>query len=297
MDIIACGYGWTGSGAVIAMLRSQEGIALLPHGELQLIKYAGGLASVYSGFRKLGFAGEEVRSNAARVIFGRPVRSWPQAERCRKNMGAFAKEHGKAYRIAADKFLRALNDHSTRPLDWFHNRKFSEYLSEYLREFLALSRPNNERLILDQALKPTDIKPLYFVDAKMIIVDRDPRDSFFDRQLHQKVNTPTLEQYVANLTSRRDKTAHLIEKYADLKDRIRLVRFEEFVLSRDCRKSLCDWLDIEEPKLEGGFFMPDVSCGNIGIHGRAEDKKPYDTIAEMFPGMIWREPIQRLAFA
>lgn len=122
-------------------------------------------------------------------------------------------------------------------------------------------------IVLDQAVSPLDAAALsrFFNDAKMIIVDRDPRDIYIDM-----INSE-------GLIGAELKLSHDVEKYLQWHRAVRpqhipenamSIRFEEIVndtedVVKQIRRFL-DW-DIGEWTKRGMRFMPEESVNNIGL--------------------------------
>ena len=126
----------------------------------------------------------------------------------------------------------------------------------------------------------------YFQSIKMIIVDRDPRDTFVD-VINRKVNfflgEQLIEQENANifvkdfLKRREDQIKHLKDK------RILLLRFEDLVLNyEESLTKIYNFLEInaENHILKGKYFNPEISKKNIGLWKNFSNKKPLNFIAK-----------------
>lgn len=123
-------------------------------------------------------------------------------------------------------------------------------------------------IVLDQAVSVNnpDVIYRYFTKAKLIIVDRDPRDMYCDDvnwgdNMDEHYDTKeAAERYVIRAKAQREN----IKPDAD----VLYLRFEDVIINYDeTRKRICDFLgiDINDHIAKGKYLKTEVSIKNIGI--------------------------------
>lgn len=147
-------------------------------------------------------------------------------------------------------------------------------------------------IILDQAVSPnnTQIIHRYFKRAKMIIIDRDPRDMYVDDILwgeNLDKNYQTREAAMRYVIR-----ARALREGIVLDDDILYVRFEDLVVNYEdtCMKVL-NFLGLE-PKdhvNKKKYLKPEVSIKNVGIWRKfyGECRDAIDTIYEELPDLCY----------
>ncbi len=106
-----------------------------------------------------------------------------------------------------------------------------------------------------------------FPGAKFIVTARDPRDQFVSRVLEARgVDTGVAAN--VSLFSNRYSLLNTARKYHIKPANLAIVRFEDFVTDKALRERLRQFcgFDLGEYLTERGFFKPEVSVKNIGIH-------------------------------
>lgn len=167
--------------------------------------------------------------------------------------------------------LKTANRH-LRPCYFAHptQEEFNLATQEYLEKLFAnnLDGCQDGYIILDQALSAnnTQILHRYFKNAKMIIVDRDPRDMYVDEIVnwgvrHDDDNTKDAgKRYVMRYKALHDGIVY--------DDDILKVQFEDLVLNYNSTVEkiikFFGWTkeDHINPKK---FLKPEISCKNVGI--------------------------------
>lgn len=148
-------------------------------------------------------------------------------------------------------------------------------------------------IILDQAVSPqnTQVIHRYFTKAKMIIVDRDPRDMYInDLKWGAKYNDNFKSkdggrQYALMQKQQRQNII--------LDDDVMLVKFEDVILKyEETKLKICDFLGIDigdhiRPKM---FLKPEVSQKNIGLWKNYYEtcKEALDEIAMIMPEYLFK---------
>ena len=147
-------------------------------------------------------------------------------------------------------------------------------------------------IILDQAISPNNTQVIhrYFDKAKMIIIDRDPRDMYVD-DIRWGENLDRNYQ-TKEAASKYVKRAKALRENIVLDKDILYVRFEDLVINyEETVSSVMSFLGIpkEFHVLKKSIFKPEVSIKNIGIWRKYyHDCKPaIDMIAESLPDLLY----------
>jgi len=149
-------------------------------------------------------------------------------------------------------------------------------------------------IILDQAISPNN--PLviykYFDRAKLIIVDRDPRDMYVDDILWGELLDKDLH---TSESGRRYAIRQRALRGNPVEDsNVLYIRFENLILNyHDTTKEIMDFLGFEKKNHinERMFLKTELSLKNVGIWKKYYDKykDALDTIAEMLPDLCYGE--------
>ncbi len=154
--------------------------------------------------------------------------------------------------------------------------------------FMDQSKAGYSSIILDQAVSPNNPSVIsrYFSDAKMIIVDRDPRDMFIDDLLYG-VN------FDKDFYSREAGLRYAMRQRALRKDIIEnedimYVRFEDLILDYEKKvPEIMQFLGLDSVSHinKGLYLKPEKSSKNIGIWKSKykECKDALDAIKEKLP--------------
>lgn len=164
----------------------------------------------------------------------------------------------------------------------YFNRLFEEQVND----------KDNAFIILDQAVSPNNTQVIhrYFSKAKMIIIDRDPRDMYVDdilwgENLDKNYQTKEAAQrYILRAKALRDNIV--------LDDDILYVRFEDLIINYDeTRIKILHFLGLEESDHinKKACLKPEVSIKNIGIWRKFYDEchEAIDTIQEALPELCY----------
>ncbi len=147
-------------------------------------------------------------------------------------------------------------------------------------------------IILDQAVSPnnTQVIEKYFNKAKMIIIDRDPRDMYVDDiQWGENLDKNFQSREAALKYVRRAKA---LRDDIELSENILYVRFEDLIINYDeTRLKILHFLglNVEDHILMKKYLKPEVSIKNIGIWRKfyPECKEAIDAIAEELPDLLY----------
>ena len=127
---------------------------------------------------------------------------------------------------------------------------------------------NFTHVVLDQAVSVSnpDVIHRYFNNAKLIIVDRDPRDMYCDDvnwgdNMDDNYETrEAAERYVLRAKAQREN----IKPDAD----VLYLKFEDVIINyEETRKKICDFLgiNVDDHIAKGRYLKTEVSIKNIGI--------------------------------
>lgn len=156
--------------------------------------------------------------------------------------------------------------------------EFSFKTKKYFNDLFApFFTEGVETIILDQAVMPRDAAVIdrYFENAKMIIVERDPRDMFCN-EFHVKTHGVT--STIVNTVEAGVNFAKLqiaLRSDIPVSNNILRIRFEDLILDYDATVATIEnFLDINsaDHKLIKKYLKPEVSRKNIGIWKKFYDK-------------------------
>lgn len=299
MNIIGiCGYGGTGSSAVIDLLKEFEDIKVL-NDEFQIIHEPDGITSLYY-------------SIVSKSMFNFNV----SAKRFLKKMkNKLTDKNSKLYQLLDD-YIENLsqivwygyseidpNDISIHypPILWklfrFIKRIFSKILKdiyfpfgnkryysgitteEFINTsktfltnyFLLLGYKINDTLVIDQLFSATNIlfEMSLFDNAKAIIVDRDPRDIYIDSKY---INSYRFipQNNVYDFVLFQNVVRNIIEN-SIMGENIIRINFEDLILNYENTVELISkFLSVKKHSKKGAYFIPEKSRKNIFIYKRFE---------------------------
>lgn len=160
-------------------------------------------------------------------------------------------------------FKNNKNIYVSMPDDLFHSKT-----KKYLNNLINIATPNSFKYSLlnepFSSIHPTRVID-YFKEAKLIIVHRDPRDSYCNLMNEQSDFMPKdinqyikLYRYMSNESKRNEKDDN----------RVLRINFEDLILHyEDTKKGVFEFLGIDESDHVNKFkyFDPNISIKNIGI--------------------------------
>lgn len=165
---------------------------------------------------------------------------------------------------------------NTSPM-YFSRPSEEEFLDEtikYIRKIYNTYavKKNLSKIVLDQAVPPTNINKTlkYFDNAKMIIVDRDPRD-IYATMLNEKkflgVTRNSVERYIYWHHSVRKQTSQDLKNILFMKNQVLRLNFEDLFLNYEkTLKDIKDFLDIDfNHKDKGMRFQSESIYQHVGI--------------------------------
>lgn len=170
------------------------------------------------------------------------------------------------------------------------HEEFNKATQEYFLELFQEHAKDGEKtyILLDQAISPNDTQVIhrYFKEAKMIIVDRDPRDMYIDDMLWgENLDSDTHtraagERYVLRYKALR--SSMVLDKD------ILYIRFEDLILNyADSVEKIEHFLGFDSANhlQKNTFLKPEKSAKNIGIWKKYYEqyKDALDAITEGLP--------------
>lgn len=172
--------------------------------------------------------------------------------------------------------------------------RFNEATKRYFARLFENKIKDNDSpfIILDQAVSPNNTQVIhrYFDKAKMIIIDRDPRDMYVDdiqwgENLDKNYQSKeAAEKYILRAKALRDSV--------ELDDDILYVRFEDLIINYDeTRLRILHFLGLDEKDHinKKMFLKPEVSIKNIGIWRKyyKDCHEAIDAIYEALPELCY----------
>ena len=151
--------------------------------------------------------------------------------------------------------------------------KFLMETQLYLRRLFEnyAANKNVHKVVLDQTISPTNIKKTlkYFDDAKLIIIDRDPRDIYatmINNKMFLGVSDNSVHKYIAWHHFVRQSTLQDTDKIL-MQDKILRLNFEDLFLHYDKTiEHIKEFLDIDfYHKDKGSKFNPESASDHVGI--------------------------------
>lgn len=321
--ILVLGYGWSGSSAVVDLLKEYESVYQIPV-EFRLIKDPGGLMdlrynivdrwdplNVDIAIKRFIWHNDKLNRKAKKIPFRYGLNysvdlgdDFANASSTFLNDICSNNYYGDWFYFYYDKNTRdwlsegvkaRLLKKDSNQLMYYSNvtgEEFDKYSKKYINSIFENHRNNKEYVILDQAVPSQD--PLqaehYFDDYKIIIVDRDPRDNYCDLVNNGGLVGPELEQdngvsFFRNWFLEYRKNL----KNALKSDSIRYVKFEDLVyeydkLTKEIEKFV--GLNPEDHLHKREFFNPDISKKNIGIWKKYKDQQKMDEIKRTIPEFL-----------
>ena len=302
------GFGWSGSGAVVDLLREFDGYGALGL-EFRLIKDPHGISDLESS---LVNNWDVLRSNKAiddfkwfcNVLNMKGSRFTRAGENLSKKLSVdFLLETDKyidnltdmkykgnsltfSYHLSKTYlFLKKLNRWKVNREMYFSKptkEKFLLHTRTYLETIfnLFMKKNNIKTLILDQTISVTDIESSmkYFQDMKLIVVDRDPRDIYVDL-----VKMKALVGADSDINKRAERFVlwyKLIRERLYVNENVLFLNFEDIILNYDVEiKKIQLFLGLENKHIRKKQYLnPEVSKKNIGQWKKFHNQDEIDYI-------------------
>lgn len=173
---------------------------------------------------------------------------------------------------------------------------FYRYTQEYFEElFVQYAKTDDEkyRIVLDQAVSPNNCELMNhcFKDAKMIIIDRDPRDMYIDDIINWGVILD--DDYISEEAGRRFAIRQQALRCNLVNDdNIKYIRFEDLILKYDqVSQDVASFIGMTESQHinKKKYLKPELSVNNIGIWKQHYDKykDALDIIGKLLPELCY----------
>ncbi len=305
--VCVAGYGWSGSSAVVDILREFKS-CYTPEVEFRAIKDPYGLIYLYYAVAVTGSFDIAAKDFIKYMSFLNQINS-------RFTMGLSYKSFfGENFEHATKDFIASLVsfeyynnwwmfDFRMDKTKWLFRRivnkilnklhlyrfcfpseeksyftsvnehEFLESARKYIDDiFTPLALHNNaSHIVLDQAVSSINFRNElnFFRKAKMIVVDRDPRDNYADLiQINYSIGkefakSHDTSKYIEMHRASRRNRADIMNDPDVL-----LLKFEDLVYHyEDSLKKIADFigLNLEDHVMKRKYFNPDVSVKNVGI--------------------------------
>jgi hypothetical protein len=317
--VCVSGYGWTGSGACIDILREFKGFGAL-QGEFRIAKDPYGIRDLEESLvhnwdfirhdvairdflsfcevlsRKTGLFSKAGKNFSNKLHIDFMLESEAYIDRL-TDMNYLGDTSVHRYYIPAYKnFLMKLRNkfgknnakfmYFSRPSKECFLKETRSYIDSLFSNYIGLEKINT--LILDQAVSPTNIAGTskYFENIKIIIIDRDPRDIYANMIKRNKLfgsdplNIDSASKYIQ--WHNRLRTISERDKNIDIDKYVLRLSFEDLVLKYDTSvEKIIKFLDIDtQHNNKGMYFSPKYSSKNVGLWRNYNDQSVMDKIGE-----------------
>jgi hypothetical protein len=315
--ICVSGYGWTGSGACIDLLKEFKGVCA-PQGEFRIIKDPYGIKDLEESLvhnwdfirhdvaikdflnyceimgRETGLFKKSGKGFSKKLNVNFMKESHKYIDRM-TNMSYYGDTFVHRYKVSAfENFVMKIRTkfggnnakkmYLSRPAEDFFIEESKRYIDKIFYQYAVLKKAN--KIVLDQAIPPTNIHNTvkYFNKIKLIIVDRDPRDIYVNMVKRGKLLGPELEG--ADSASKYIKW-HKLLRGDTLSDdeHIFRINFEDLVFKYDeSIKKIIDFLggDMKHNK-KGEYFSVARSINNVGLWKSYKDQEVMSVILDELP--------------
>ena len=321
--ILVLGYGWSGSGAVVDLLKEYDRTYQIPI-EFRLIKDPGGLMdlryNIVDRWDPLNVDIAIKKFMWHNKYLNQTSKNFPT----RFGLG-YADALGQDFENASKTFLEGVCEKQYQG-NWFYfyygqpssklflgklkgkflkkDDKQEMYYSnvsgddfdllakKYIDDIFANHSNGKEYIVLDQAVPSQDPTQAehYFNDYKTIIVDRDPRDIYCDLvNAHgligdELAKNDDVDFFYRWFLSLRNKTDY----QKDPKKYLR-ISFEDLLFDYEKTKTKIEaFLGFRsaEHTNQMAFLKPEVSCKNVGIWKQYKNQEAMKRIAELLPSYL-----------
>ncbi len=290
MNILITGMLWSGSSAVLDMLKEYESIGIIP-GE-------------FDEFRRPGMIADHIEGRVNKYYPCSLTNHINKQERF-KNLIKRAIKFDVCFfkRLAAIKnFQRNVTDNCSENLSlgkkWFEDLK--EIYSKD-KAYTAIDQP----ILLGQHF---DIWPQVLDPFKMIIVYRDPRDQLAQiikqNHLFLHMRSPDADIYggdrlgaikyqIHTLQARNEWVDRIKKKHG--KDKVLIFSFEEFIKNNSKLRIIIErWLGLNPESKFRKILYPEVSINNIGIYRDILSSSEVSLLDNLYADYLNREKSSEL---
>jgi len=284
-DIFVAGFGWSGSGAIFDFLRQSREVSL-PFRAYEASVF-GGMAGRPYGFGPLyqrfsDFSGSKLRAYLDHLVletmFGIGARL-PLGDKgdsaSRRSLAYHARASAETRKVFADELVRAIEALRASP-DLTLTQVEAQFRRFFRRLLAALAEPDRPRRLYSNVIHAYNCACLRLVDeGVMLAVQRDPRDMFASRVIEgrtKKIKEPSAASFIKSWRDLRARFETSLDKF-EVRDRVHLFDFEDFVRNQDCRDRVLALLGIDPAGLSlHTRFHESESVQNIGLYRSFEDQ-------------------------
>lgn len=296
MKVLVNGLNWTGSGAVIDLLREYKGTIQVPGG-IEGIAPAGYVKiGEFTDFMEVGLVGDLLN-----IENGHPSRIRTELKRRKKLVFLHCLQRisnlifeGKFFQISRvikqNRQLLLSNKCLERLMNDINNSNDKNFRLEraqkWIEEIIDISRDEDTRIaVFDQPInfgQHDDVWPTVFEPYKLIVVCRDPRDQIAEQIKHNYPSSKLINgigylygwklkdaiNFQIELSKARIRALNKTISKID-KNNLMIIPFEKIVLDyKSTKKYIQDFLGLrdEDHIYPKKFFKPEWSQKNIGIH-------------------------------
>jgi hypothetical protein len=320
------GYGWSGSGACIDLLKEFEGFGALP-GEFRISKDPHGLLDLenalvtnwdivrhdtairdflhYCNFlsRKSGLFLKPGGNFSNKLNVDLVKESELYIESLsdmtyigdtfvhRYNISAYKNIIAKVKSKIGTKNARKM--HLSRPDKGMFLLETKKYINNLFYHYANINNISN--IVLDQAISPMNIinTSKFFEGIKVIIVDRDPRDIYVDMVKHEKLlGSELVNKYSAEKYIKWHKQLRRVSiNDANTGQHILKINFEDLIFNYDASiKNIMNFLGIiDMPSKKGMYFSPNYSARNVGLWKNFKDQEVVNKIEKELEEYCYHE--------
>lgn len=309
MNILVCGLWWSGSGAVVDLLREYKKIGYVSiYPEFNDFRRGGMLADLILN------QSEEFNTHILNKYINKIKLSF-QLKKYSKYLfkKLFNRKYKMNYIFIRLKNIIPNNKHAYLLQNLVQNININlpkqrkiELINNYINELGSIYAKKNEYVLFDQPIyisKHSDLWPQIFAPFKLIIVFRDPRDQFADiirnnhlfyynfeqpslKISHEKKRADGIQFHINTLMENYKSINYLIEKLG--RNKILLINFEKLITDYELTiKDIENFIGIDSTfhvnKL--GHFKPEVSKKNIKIYPKYLDENELqmlDSLMEVY---------------
>lgn len=297
--IIAAGYYYSGSGALLDFVADHEGAMSWPReGEVRFINLPWGVKQFYEDVASHGVLEPQAIVRLYLHLFGKmPADAFPPGETARlarianrTNRQAIRSDLGKAHTYAAKEAISALAGmvgHDAAAVLPVLAKLFQRYDSE-LRRLSGASV-----VAYDRAIPPYDMGRVALLgkNAVIVAVHRDPRSQFVDithARAERNQSVMSAEKFIRLIRSRRKRARSCLLRHPEqFDDTVALIAFEELVTSDALREKLRGLLGLEEVPYLPARMLPEVSQKNMSNYERHPDQGAIREIEQALPEYLW----------
>ncbi len=312
LRVLVKGLNWTGSGAVVDLLKEYKGVVQVPGGSEKIDTAGYKKLGEFNYFRGFGLVGDQIakqEENTHPSVIKEVV--------MRNKKRSITKEIRQASKLA-------LNGHPMDALQFIQlNQKISKislslenlaikfegdietkerikYAQQWITEIVNIVGKNNRAVIFDQPInfgQHDAYWPIVFEPYKLIIVYRDPRDQFAERAKHGRFSKglrgdfgylygwdlESVLKFRIDATLARMKAIDKLLQKIDNKS-VMLISFEQLVNDYYASvKRIEEFVGLirEEHTQPKKFFDPDCSSRNIGVYNGIKWQIPESMLSEL----------------